>query len=148
MHGFSADASALIIQYPKLKIAQLLATKSTNYIELQRQSKTWDKNSPFLKDYELVAIDDLTHNNIMLRQINASQIINRLLKKALEDNDFATKSFEFPADFYGDKSYWLRLGLFLKPLMLIFIVLYIVQTTLLRVLLSILGRFDKLFGKS
>jgi len=144
MHGFSKDAKPLIICYPKLKIAQLLATKSTNYKELQVKSKTWDKDSPYLKDYQLTSVDDLTHNNIIMRQINCSQIIDRLLVKSLKDKEFAEKEFDFPADYYGDKSYWLRLGLFYRPLMFIFVVLYIVETFFLRISLSIIGRFDKL----
>lgn len=143
-HGFRKDAKPLIICYPKLKTAQLLATKSTNYKELQEKSKTWNRDSPYLKDFELVSVDDLTHNNIILRQINCSQSITRLLEKSLKDTEFATREFDFTADYYGDKSYWLRLGWFMRLVMLLFVVLYIVETFFLRIFLSIFGRFDKL----
>ena len=44
------------------------------------KSKSWDGKTPYLGENELFMNKDLTENDLIIRQINASKIIDRLLR--------------------------------------------------------------------
>jgi hypothetical protein len=49
--------------------------------------KDWDKKSPYIAENELFMDSDLTENDVVVRQINVSYIISRLLSENLKLND-------------------------------------------------------------
>lgn len=67
------------IFYPKLDATQLIAHKGVSLNELIDRSKTWDKKEPILPRHELSMTDDLTDNEILVRQINCAHILKRNL---------------------------------------------------------------------
>ena len=107
-----------------MQVAQFLTIKNINCLELMQSSKFWDKKSPILKDHELVSIDDLTHNEVVLRQLNHSIILRNLIKEIQEDSDLSKEDFSFPRDFYGDSLYWMRMGYFMRLILLVFLLFY------------------------
>lgn len=99
--------------------------------------------------------DDLTDNDIVIRQINCAHILRRNLERLLssglrgslesrgsEEKDAEVDTFTF--DYYGDQNYWMRYGIPMRIIMLIFPVLYIVQCTVLRLLLFLTTPLKKL----
>ena len=50
-----------------------------NYGEILERSKSWDFVQPMLESNELVMTDDLTDNNIVVRQINCTSILDKML---------------------------------------------------------------------
>ena len=54
-----------------------------NYSEILERSKTWDFVRPILEKNELVMVEDLTDNNIVIRQINCTTILDKMLCKEL-----------------------------------------------------------------
>ena len=97
-------------------------------------------------------LDDLTDNDIVIRQINCSQILRRLLAGSFMGNGpiedlprtlVSKDTFEFPGDFYGDTNYWLKTSLPMRLIIVIFMVLYLPMTLVLKSLLMILSPFDK-----
>jgi len=65
--------------------------------------------------------DDLTDNDLILRQINYSHIISRLIKKRLNDNSFCDE-FRFN-ELYGDAKYWRRANIVMRIILLVFLIL-------------------------
>ena len=76
--GFAGNTKFQFILYPEMQVAQFFTIKNINCLELMQSSKFWDKKTPILKDHELVSIDDLTHNEVVLRQLNYSVILKNL----------------------------------------------------------------------
>lgn len=74
---------ANFILYPQLKDGQLLSTKSISFGQLLDQAPDYTGKAPLLKNHELFMTDDLTDNDIVIRQINVSHVIRRLLAKRL-----------------------------------------------------------------
>ena len=72
------------ITYPSLKESEFLSLSLMNYSDIIVKSKEWDMSKPFFDKNELFANDDLTENDIIIRQINCSKIIDRLLQDCLK----------------------------------------------------------------
>lgn len=49
------------------------------YGEILDKSRNWDENFPLIMKNELFANEDLTENDIVIRQINCSKVLHRLL---------------------------------------------------------------------
>ena len=73
----------------------LIAINNIGFGELISKCKTWNKKEPILKNHELVAINDLTHVDLVIRQINYSEIINRLLEKCIDGRVSSDSEFNF-----------------------------------------------------
>jgi hypothetical protein len=101
----------------------------------------WDKQSPIFEKNEITMLDDLTHNDVVIRQINASTILKQLVEKRMQSTNVT--DFRFPDDFYGDAKYWLKASLFMKLTMIAFIVIYVPQLFILKGLVCLLTPFDK-----
>jgi len=54
-----------------------------NFAEILENSKTWDFVGPILEQNELVMVEDLTDNNIVVRQINCTSILDKMLCQEL-----------------------------------------------------------------
>ena len=50
------------------------------FSDVINKSKNWDGKSPYVPENELFMNTDLTENDLIVRQINASKINNRLLR--------------------------------------------------------------------
>jgi len=90
--------------------------------------------------------DDLTHNDVVIRQINASTTLKRLLDARLKQppaQNTLDLAFCFPGDFYGEARYWLRANPPMKLTMLAFMLIYVTQVLILRGLLCFLTPFNK-----
>ena len=106
------------------------------------KSKTWDKKSPILPNHELSMTDDLTDNDIVMRQINCAPILRRNLELHLRTNQLDNDSrLDFCTAYYGDQYYWLRQSYLMRLIMLIFPVVYVLHVSVLKILLLILSRF-------
>jgi N-acetylglucosaminyl transferase component (Gpi1) len=88
-------------------------------------------------------VDDLTHNDVVIRQINASSILKRLLSERLT-REHAESDFNFPLDFYGDAKYWLKASLPMKMTMIVFLVLQLPQVLILRAVLFFMAPLNKI----
>ena len=73
------------ILYPKLETAQLIAQKGMSFSDLIARSKTWDKKKSILPEHELSRTDDLTDNDIVVRQINCAHIFKRNLERYVSE---------------------------------------------------------------
>ena len=71
------------------------------YGEIINKSSIWDKQSPYLSQNELISFEDLTENDIIVRQINCSKILDRMIKRRLKDEAYGSQPFSFDSDFYG-----------------------------------------------
>jgi hypothetical protein len=49
------------------------------YGEILEKSSKWEQVYPLIAENELFAIEDLSENDIVVRQINCSKILERLL---------------------------------------------------------------------
>ena len=123
------------IFFPKLDTAQLIAEQSVSFSDLIEKTKTWDMQSPILPYHELSMTDDLTDNNIVIRQINCAHILKRNLARRLTMKEDDGSEF----DYYGDEYYWMRQSLPMRFLLFIFPALYMFQTYLLKFLLIALS---------
>ena len=95
------------------------------------KTKTWDMQSPILPYHELSMTDDLTDNNIVIRQINCAHILKRNLARRLAMKEDDGSEF----DYYGDEYYWMRQSIPMRFLLFIFPALYLFHTHLLKFLL-------------
>ena len=71
------------------------------FSDVINSSKSWDGRSPYLSENEIFMTSDLTENDLIVRQINASKILNRLLRNTLGKKEIDQSSFDFQTDFYG-----------------------------------------------
>ena len=146
INGSKKDVLPNLIFYPKLDSSQLIAHKSINFHELLDRTKTWDKKEPILPKHELSMVDDLTDNEIALRQINCAHILKRNLVQNLERRlscDGQGKEVDFEFKYYEDKNYWLRLNFIMRINMFIFPFLYLIQSGFLKLILLIIGLVEK-----
>ena len=67
------------ILYPTLETGCFLSLTGISFDEILEKSKSWDKQKPLIETSELSRLYDLTDNDIIIRQINCSQILERLL---------------------------------------------------------------------
>jgi len=95
--------------------------------------------------------DDLTDNDIVIRQINCAHTLRRNLERLLQtriSKNSATESNpekdNFTFDYYGDENYWMRYGAIMRLTMFVFPILYFIQTTVLRLLLFLTTPLKKL----
>lgn len=88
---------------------------------------------------------DLTENDLIIRQINVSKIVDRIFKEQLAMGEKANlnEPFDFEKDFYGTRNYWFKIAISLKIINLIYIILYI-PYRLSVVILGIFSPLDKL----
>jgi hypothetical protein len=68
------------ILYPKLNDGQFISLSLMSYGEVINRSRDWDQASPYIQTNELFMNEDLTENDIIVRQINCSQILDRMLE--------------------------------------------------------------------
>lgn len=71
------------ILYPTLGPGEFLSLSGISFDEILEQSKDWDREKPLLESSELSRLYDLTDNDIIVRQINCSLILQRLLSDRL-----------------------------------------------------------------
>ena len=115
----------------------MLAQKNFNLTELIERSKKWDKRSPFLPQHELSMMDDLTDNDIVMRQINCAYILRRNLALRLQRRTQSKCSFNF--DYYGDQNWWMRYKVPMRVIFFVFPIIDVVQGSVLRLLLMVVG---------
>lgn len=108
------------IIYPTLGPGQFLSLTSMSFDVLLEKSKDWDKEKPLVESSELSRSHDLTDNDVIIRQINCSQILARLLEDRIKMQNKLYKQqnykgvadlteesrFNFERDFYGLDGYW------------------------------------------
>jgi hypothetical protein len=68
-----------IVLYEKKIDGEFYSMSSMNYGDLLSASRLWDKKSPLMQSNELFSNEGLTENDIVVRQINSSMIIERLM---------------------------------------------------------------------
>ena len=114
------------ILYPTLETGCFLSLTGISFDEILEKSKSWDKQKPLIETSELSRLYDLTDNDIIIRQINCSQILERLLAERVQSKDQdIDKKFDFERDFYGRKGFWTYKDHFTLRLMaLIFAIIY------------------------
>jgi hypothetical protein len=125
--------AANFIIYPNLKSGQFLSTRAIGFGELLTSANAFQFKSPILKNHELVMTDDLTDNDLILRQINYSHIISRLIKRRLSDSSFSD-DFKF-YELYGDAKYWRRANVVMRLILLVFLILCLSQKLFIKALL-------------
>jgi len=119
---------------------EFISLTRMNYAEAMDQSRDWDQKSPYIAGNELFMTSDLTENDLCVRMINCSKILDRLLKsKSTPDAPFI-----FERDFYGQQHYWFKIALPLKLITLLYLLIYIPYriSILLLSILSPLSKFN------
>ena len=66
--------------YPKTKEGEFISLSLMQFSDVINKSKSWDRKTPYLGENELFMNNDLTENDLIIRQINSSKIIDRLLR--------------------------------------------------------------------
>lgn len=66
---------ANFISYPILAEGQLLSTNTIGFGQLLEQAKIYSGKGPILSNHELVMNDDLTDNDLVIRQINSAHVV-------------------------------------------------------------------------
>lgn len=112
------------------------------YGEILEKSSKWEQIYPLIPENELFALEDLSENDIVVRQINCSKILERLIEQRLKSKD-AYGDFSFYPDFYGKSSYWFNNGFLIRFLIIVYYMLSVTYFPLLRAL-SILSPLSKL----
>jgi hypothetical protein len=69
------------VLYPKTKEGEFISLSLMQFSDVINKSKSWDRKTPYLGENELFMNNDLTENDLIIRQINASKIIDRLLRQ-------------------------------------------------------------------
>lgn len=82
MHG-PVGRRSRVVSYPRTAEGEFISLTPMRYGEVIDKSKEWDLKAPFIAGHELFASDDLTENDLMIRQINCSKIVHRLLTQRL-----------------------------------------------------------------
>ena len=77
------------ILYPSLKPGEFLSLSGISFDDVLNNSKHWDKEKPLIETNELSRLYDLTDNDIIIRQINCSSILGRLLHDRVKSPDTA-----------------------------------------------------------
>lgn len=132
------------IFYPTLAPGEFLSLRGICFDEVLNNSKTWAKDKPLIESSELSRLHDLTDNDIIIRQINCSQILERLLTRSIQlaNGDEPDSKFDFDRDFYGREAYWIsRTSLTMRLMALIFAFLYYPYSLIIRLFMC-LERFD------
>jgi hypothetical protein len=96
------------------------------FSDVINKSKGWDRKTPYIAENELFMNKDLTENDLVIRQINASKIMDRLVRASISNTKGpADKSgFDFETDFYGARNYWYRVALPLKFVITLYLILF------------------------
>ena len=96
------------------------------FSDVINKSKDWDRNSPYIADNELFMNKDLTENDLIIRQINASKIMDRLVRASIKNikSPVDKTAFDFETDFYGARNYWYRVALPLKFVIALYLILF------------------------
>ena len=123
---------ANFITYPILAEGQLLSTNTIRFGELLESGRNFSGQGPILKDHELVMTEDLTDNDLVIRQINSAHIVQRLLKNSLKNQGAGTQPFQFSSDYYGDSKYWRRTNILMKLILFCFLLLCVTQRLLIK----------------
>ena len=101
-----------------------------------------DRFDPYLEDNILTMTQDLTDNDLVLRQINAAHIIKRMLRLRLSNPDPSTQQAKQTKvlsllNYYGDSEYWLRSNIPMKIILCLFLLLCFTQKLLVELALAI-----------
>ena len=87
--------------------------------------------------------EDLTDNDIVIRQINCAPILSRNLDQKLKTGaklSAQQDSQSFSFDYYGDEHYWMRFGTIMRVIMFAFPILHAFQVLILNILLFFIGK--------
>lgn len=76
--------------------------------------------------------EDLTDNDLVIRQINSAHIVQRLLKNTLKNQGAGNQPFQFSSDYYGDSKYWRRTNILMKLILFCFLLLCVTQRLLIK----------------
>lgn len=130
------------ILYPTLRPGEFLSLSGISFDDVLNKSKNWDKDKPLIESSELSRLYDLTDNDIIIRQINCSQILERLLSNRIKSGPSARVKFDFDRDFYGEEPYWTRqYSLTMRLMALVFAIIYTPYNFIIEVFLF-LTRFE------
>lgn len=66
-----------------MKEGEFISLSLMQFNEVINKSSDWDGKAPYISENELFMSTDLTENDIVVRQINCSKIVDRLLREAL-----------------------------------------------------------------
>lgn len=130
---------------------EFISITPMNYNEVIGKSKEWNFKAPIIAGHELFSNEDLTENEIVIRQVNCSKILDRLLRERITSisstkaavPDTSISPFDFETDFYGQQHYWFKIALPLKIITLLYIIMYVPYRICIAVL-SIFSPFNKL----
>ena len=67
------------IYYPRLSVGQFISLNTVRFGDLIERCSSWDQKSPIFERNEIVMVDDLTDNDVVIRQINSSSTLKRLI---------------------------------------------------------------------
>lgn len=112
------------------------------YGEILDKSSKWEHVFPMIAENELFAIEDLSENDIVIRQINCSKILVKLLDQRLKSKQ-PLGDFNFYSDFYGKKNYWMSDGCFINFLNIVYYMLSVSYFLLLKIM-SVMEPLTKL----
>ena len=121
------------ILYPTLRPGEFFSLSGVSFNEVLNNSQHWDKEKPLIESNELSRLYDLTDNDIIIRQINCSQILERLLVNRVKESknqtqgegSVCTEKFDFDRDFYGEQGFWTKKNSWVMRIMaLIFAIIY------------------------
>ena len=71
------------VHYPKTKEGEFISLSLMKFDEVIDKSRDWDGKAIYISENELFMNKDLTENDIVIRQINCSKIVERLIREAL-----------------------------------------------------------------
>lgn len=136
--------------YPTMGTGEFLSLSKMSFDEVLNSTKSWDKEKPLIESCELSRRTDLTDNDILIRQINCSQILSRLLEKRIKEVSQSNKyvpcrqEFDFEVDFYGYSAFWVTKNtLVMRLITLTFALIYYPYLFTIKMFLF-LERFDML----
>ena len=70
---------------------EFISQSKMSFDVVLNSSKEWDQETPLIEQCELSRRTDLTDNDILIRQINCSQILSRILNKRMSEVQKANK---------------------------------------------------------
>jgi len=76
------------VMYPTLRPGEFISLRSISFDEILQNVKTWDKHTALIKSSELSRLVDLTDNEMIVRQINCSFILDRVLHDRIKTQKY------------------------------------------------------------
>ena len=75
------------VHYPQTKEGEFISLSLMKFDEVIDKSRDWDGKTTYISENELFMSQDLTENDIVIRQINCSKIVDRLLRESLRNQN-------------------------------------------------------------